>query len=211
MKQEGPSGKKKENYAYVLDVYEADTSFTHKRLRGTIAQLLGEEHFILLESIVKPEAVVKTLDRVYIGPGPRNVISAILRKIEMEDLTPIAKAELERALEKNMLLNEERWVAYINRMGPLTKKLHSLELLPGVGKKTMWDIIGEREKRPFQGFRDIYQRVGLDIVKLMAKRVVEEMEGGQKYYIFIKPPEEEAPEEYRPPYWRETPSQRRSF
>jgi len=209
MKPEGPpGGRRKENYAYVLDVYEADTSFTHRRLRGTIAQLLGEEYFTLLESLVKPGAEVKSLDRVYIGPGPRNKISAILRKIEMDDLTPIAKAELERAVEKNILLNEGKWVAFINRMGPLTKKLHSLELLPGVGKKTMWEIIQEREKKPFESFRDISERTGLDIVKLIAKRVVEEMEGGQKYYIFIPPPEEEMG--FRYPYRREM-GERRFF
>ena len=34
-----------------------------------------------------------------------------------------------------------------------------LHLLPGIGKKLMWEVLTEREKKPFESFADISQRI----------------------------------------------------
>ena len=39
--------------------------------------------------------------------------------------------------------------------------MHMLELLPGVGKKHMWEIIEARKDKPFESFEDIKNRVKL--------------------------------------------------
>ncbi len=185
--------KRKEDYAYILDIYEAEASVVHRKLRGEVAQLLGEEYFTLLEGLIKAGAEARRLERVYIGPGPRDKVSAIIRKIGMDDLTSIAKAELENAIERSLTVNEGRWVDFFNKAGPITKRLHSLDLLPGIGKKTMWSIIQEREKRPFGTFKEISDRLGLDPLKLVAKRTLEELEGNQKYFLFVDAYREEPP------------------
>ncbi len=180
--------KRREDFAYVLDAYDARSSFVHRKLRGKISQLLGERHFILLEGLVKPEAEVRSLEKVYVGSGPRDKISTILKRIKLEDLTPVSKAEIENALEKSIVLNEQRWIDFFNKSGPITNRLHSLELLPGVGKKTMWDIIQKRERGPFINFEDFRQRIGVDPVKLIVRRIIEELEGNEKYLLFVDVP-----------------------
>ena len=176
--------RRREDWAIVLDVYEAEKSPVHKRLKGRIAQMIGDRFFTLLEGLVKGDALIGELERVYIGAGPRDKIAAILRKIKIEDLTSIAKASLEKAVEIAIKTNEDLWVKFFNESGPITRKLHSLELLPGIGKKKMWKIIQERERKKFESFKDIMERVGIDPVKAITRRVLDELSGEDKYKLF---------------------------
>jgi putative nucleotide binding protein len=66
--------------------------------------------------------------------------------------------------------------------------MHSLELLPGLGKKHMWDIIEERRGDDFTSYKDIKDRVKLisDPEKLILKRILKELEGKEKHNIFVK-------------------------
>ena len=64
-----------------------------------------------------------------------------------------------------------------------------LELIPGLGKKTMWHIIEERKKKPFIGFQDLMDRISTihQPEKLLTKRIIQEMEDTSiKYHMFIK-------------------------
>jgi len=176
--------KRREDWAIVLDVYEAEKSSIHKRLKGRIAQMIGDRFFTLLEGLVREDVLIGELERVYIGAGPRDKIAAILRKIKIEDLTSIAKTSLEKAVEIAIKTNEDLWVKFFNESGPITRKLHSLELLPGIGKKKMWKIIQERERKKFESFKDIIERVGIDPVKAITRRVLDELSGEDKYRLF---------------------------
>jgi putative nucleotide binding protein len=63
-----------------------------------------------------------------------------------------------------------------------------LELLPGLGKKTMWSIIEERKKGPFQSLDDLAKRVPMahQLDKLLAKRIEEELANpDEKYRLFV--------------------------
>ncbi len=65
--------------------------------------------------------------------------------------------------------------------------MHSLELLPGIGKKSMWQIVNVREKKPFTSYKDIQERTGLsDIPKIVSKRVMEELSTESKYRLFTR-------------------------
>jgi putative nucleotide binding protein len=65
--------------------------------------------------------------------------------------------------------------------------MHALELVPGIGKKYMWQLINEREKKPFESFADLQKRTELpNPVKLITKRVMEELEGDSKYRLFTR-------------------------
>jgi putative nucleotide binding protein len=60
-------------------------------------------------------------------------------------------------------------------------------LIPGIGKKYMWQVINEREKRVFESFDDLQRRTELpNPVKLVTKRVLEELEGDSKYRLFTR-------------------------
>ena len=66
--------------------------------------------------------------------------------------------------------------------------MHSLELIPGIGKRLMFHILEERERNPFTSFADLQQRVGLnEPASLIARRVLEELSQEEKYLLFTRP------------------------
>jgi putative nucleotide binding protein len=71
-----------------------------------------------------------------------------------------------------------------------------------VGKKHLWAIISERKVKPFSSFKDIRERVPLlpDPEKMVVKRVLEEIEGDEKYRIFVPKAEKARPGFHRRPY-----------
>jgi putative nucleotide binding protein len=85
--------------------------------------------------------------------------------------------------------NPKRFLRFFNLARPLTTRMHQLELLPGIGKKLMWDILEERKKRPFSDFEDISNRVKLgQPIAALEKRILMELEGSDKYRIFTRHP-----------------------
>lgn len=176
-----------EEYAYVLDYLpEGYTDLnTGRRTGKPVAQVIGEKAFTLLE--VAPKGDLTLYERVFIGKGQRDKILMINKKIHYDDLTATAKAELPYVVEEIVKNNEERFVQFFNVAPPITNRLHSLELLPGIGKKHMWEILDERKREPFKSFEDLHHRVkGLpDPAKMIARRVVDELEGKDRYRLFV--------------------------
>jgi putative nucleotide binding protein len=159
-------------------------------LREPIAQILGDTFFTLLEVVPLKDATFQPQEKVYIGKGERDKVERIKRRIGYEELTAAAKAELPKAVETLIEESPERFVEFFNRAGPLTTRFHQLELIPGVGKKLMWAILEEKKKGPFSDFADLERRVkGLTNPKsLIAKRIEMEIQGLDKYNIFVRPP-----------------------
>lgn len=186
------SSKKYEDHGIVLDFlpqgHPEDARPIH--LREPVAQILGDTFFTLLEIVPGKGVTFAPRERVFIGKGVREKIDRIKRRISYEDLTSAAKAELPIVAE--MLVNESpgRFIEFFNRAAPITSRFHQLELIPGIGKKLMWAILQEREKGPFFDFEDLESRVkGLQNPKqLIAKRIVAELRGADKYHIFVRPP-----------------------
>ena len=80
---------------------------------------------------------------------------------------------------------------FYNECPAISTRYHALELLPGLGKKTMQEIVEERKKMPFKSFEDMCTRVKNlhHPEKLIARRVEEElMDAHQKYRLFTRPP-----------------------
>jgi len=181
--------KKYEEYAYVLDFMVREIRAGRRRLTGPVVQLVGEDYFTLLEAVAKIGVELKPQDRIYIGRDEREHIAYIVGRISYNDLTVTAKAELPIAVETIITRNEKRFVEFFNTAGPLTPRLHALELLPGIGKRYMWLIVEERQKKPFESFEDIQKRTGLpNPVKIIAKRVLEELMEEPRYRLFTRPP-----------------------
>ncbi|EEB74632.1 DUF655 domain-containing protein [Thermococcus sp. AM4] len=179
--------KEYEEYAYVLDYLpEGYTDLkTGRRTGKPVAQVIGEKAFTLLE--VTPKVDLMLYERVFIGKGNRDKVLMINRKISYDDLTATAKAELPYVVKEIVKNNEERFVKFFNIAPPITNRLHSLELLPGIGKKLMWEILEERRKEPFKSFEDLKSRVkGLhDPCDMIAKRVIDELQGKDRYRLFV--------------------------
>ena len=184
------SEKRYEEYAYVLDYLSHGRPGSRPGYRaGALVQVAGEEYFTLLEAIVKESIALKTYDRVYVGKDAREKITYIIGRISYDELTSNAKMELPAVVEK-IVINREKWfVIFFNTAQAITPRMHALELIPGIGKKYMWQILDEREKKPFQSFDDLQQRANTpNPVKLIAKRILEELAGESKYRLFTRAP-----------------------
>lgn len=178
-----------EEYAYVLDFLPyGRPGLRLKRKGGAVVQLIGEKYFTLLEAVTREGIMLKPFDKVYIGRDYREEILYIIGKISYEELTASAKIELENIIEKIILGREREFVNFFNSARPVTPRMHSLELIPGIGKRFMWKIIDEREKKPFESFQDLQRRTNIpNPTKLIAKRVIEELSTECKYRLFTKP------------------------
>jgi len=184
--------KRYEEHAYILDFLPHGRPGMRPPGRagyraGALVQLIGEEFFTLLEALVKEGVVLKPHDRVYVGKDAREEITYIIGRIGYDELTAAARMELP-AVVGRVVLNREQWfVNFFNTAQAITPRMHALELIPGIGKKYMWQVINEREKRPFESFEDLQKRTELpNPVKLIAKRVLEELAGDSKYRLFTR-------------------------
>ncbi|MFH0848330.1 MAG: DUF655 domain-containing protein [archaeon] len=178
-----------EEYAYILD-FMPGGRHSPDRQRHVVAptvQLVGENYFTLLEAELKPGTSVESHERISVGKDGREKVERIIGRIGYEDLTASAKAELPVVLEEMIKNQEQRFVDFLNKAQPLTPRMHSLELLPSVGKKSMWQIINERDRKLFISFRDIQNRTTLsDPARRIAGRIAEELEQQSKYRLFTR-------------------------
>lgn len=182
--------KRYEEYAYVLDYLPHGRPSARPTYRaGALVQVVGEEFFTLLEATLREGLVLKPYDRVYVGKEGRQEITYIIGRIGFDELSSAARVELPSVLEK-IILNREGWfINFFNTAQAITPRMHALELIPGIGKKYMWQIINEREKTPFKNFGDLQQRANIPSpAKLVTKRILEELSGESKYRLFTRAP-----------------------
>lgn len=184
--------QEKEEIAYILDYlpYGHPDDKRPMYQKKPLVQGVGEKHFVLMEMIPKENVIPKVQDKTYIGEGERPLIDHVKRRITYNELTHGAQMELPLVIEKIVLENEKRFIAFYSDAYPITTRLHMLELLPGIGKKLMWGIINEQKKGKFDDFKDLVARVkGLHAPeKLIVHRVMDELkEDNIKYRIFTTP------------------------
>ncbi|HEV2225305.1 MAG TPA: DUF655 domain-containing protein [Nitrososphaerales archaeon] len=182
-----PPDKKYEESAYVLDFLPRGKSLVIKGREGPMVQAVGEDRLTLLELLGMENQDFELGEKVKIGKEGREKIISVLGKLTYEELTPEAKSSLPTVVEKLVKENEAKYVAYFNDLQPLTPRLHGLELIPGIGKTFMKEIVDMREKQPFNSFDEVQKRVGLrEPAKMIAKRIVEELSGDSRVSIFVK-------------------------
>ena len=182
--------KKYEDYAYVLDYLPHGRPGVSRSpyTTGGVLQLIGEYYFTLLEASPKKDATYNIRDRIFVGKGARALVSHILSRIKFEELTSSAKAELPSVIETIVIRNEPFFTNFFNISQQVTPRMHSLELIPGIGKRLMFNILDLREKQPFKSFTDIEERVNLkDPAKLIARRILDELSQDEKYLLFTRP------------------------
>ena len=181
--------EKKEELAIVLDFlpngYPFDRRPSHRK--SPIAQALGNGNLGLFELAPQPGVHLQPYEEVYIGEGKRDKIQHVLGRLDPDRLTQTARAELDFVVKEVIEKNEARFMKFYNESRPLTIRMHQLELLPGVGKKHMKEIMESREEKPFSSFADIRERVKLlpDPKGLIVHRIVNEILGKEKHRLFV--------------------------
>ncbi|MEM4633782.1 MAG: DUF655 domain-containing protein [Candidatus Anstonellaceae archaeon] len=177
-----------EEYARVIDFLPDGRS--SDREREPIAQLVGEKYFTLLEVSIKRGVSCSLGQRLYIGKGLREQVEKIKGRIDFNFLTGAARNELPLVIKQIIADREPEFVNMFNKAGPISIRLHQLELLPGIGKKHLKEILDARQEKPFESFKDLQSRVSLlpDPTNLIATRIIEELQGSTKNYLFVRPP-----------------------
>ncbi|HLD75890.1 MAG TPA: DUF655 domain-containing protein, partial [Candidatus Norongarragalinales archaeon] len=150
-------------------------------------------YFTLLEATVKPDAKIDIGERAYIGRDSRDKITHIRGRIQWAQMTTTAQREAETVVRSIVGEREKDFVLFLNRAGHLSLRTHALEHLPNIGKKHLENLLAEREKKPFESFADVEQRVPhlTHLADSFAQRILRELSGTEKYFLFVKAPAEE--------------------
>jgi putative nucleotide binding protein len=182
-----------EDYVYVLDFLPKGRGDVPPHKRYPVVYGIGENQFTLLELVPKNDATFSIGERIYVGKDPeqRQKIAKIKGRINYEDMTSTAHGEMSYIILDIVHDNKDRFIKFYNESPAISTRFHVLELLPGLGKKMMHDILEERRKKPFENFEEMCERIDFLRApdKLIAKRVELELtDPDQKYRLFTRPP-----------------------
>ena len=182
-----------EDYVYILDYLQKGRADLPPYKRQPLVYGIGETQFTFLELVPRKNYTFNIGERIYVGKDPekREKIAKIKGRINYEDLTSTAHGEMPYVLLDIIHDHEERYVKFFNEAPAISTRFHVLELLPGLGKKMMHEILDERKKKPFASFKDMCERINFLRApdKLISKRIELELtDPDQKYRLFTRPP-----------------------
>jgi putative nucleotide binding protein len=178
-----------EQYAHILDVLPNGRQTDRGFHREPLALAIGDDELKLFELVPRPGAALAPGQRISLlseGASPSS-IDHVRRRLGYDELTVAARAELPGVLEAVVKENSPRYLRFFNEAPAVSRRFHLLELLPGIGKKTMQQIVDERRRAPFRSFTEIEERLGLKSPeRLIVARIEQELSGADdKYRLFV--------------------------
>jgi putative nucleotide binding protein len=180
-----------ESYAHVLDYLPNGRQTERGFHREPLALAVGEDELKLFELVPRAGAVLTAGQRIPLVPlaGAPPPIDHVRRRLAYDELTVAARAELTAALERIVRANPSRYLRFFNEAPAVSRRFHLLELLPGIGKKTMQQIVDERKRAPFASFEEMEHRLHLKSPELLiVGRIEQELSGVEdKYRLFVAP------------------------
>jgi len=176
----------KEEHAIILEYLPNGYPLEKKMM--PIVQAVGKNNLTLLELVPRRGIDLKIGQEVYIGEGKRPEIYYIFGRLKREKLTEAAKAQLEEFVAKFVEERENEFVDFFNKADAINKRIHQIELLPGLGKKHMQEIVKQRKEKEFESFEDLKRRVQNlpDPKKAIEKRIIKELTELERYNLFLK-------------------------
>ena len=134
-----------------------------------------------------PNSTFEVGERIYIGKEGRTKVLSVLGKMNYDDVSSSAQSELYAVVENIVTNNESKFVEYLNNARPLTPRIHALELIPGIGKTYMKTMLEERDRKKFESYEDLQERVGFkEPVKHISERIMDEITGQSRMNLFVK-------------------------
>ncbi|MFH1326780.1 MAG: DUF655 domain-containing protein [archaeon] len=175
----------KEEYAIILEYLPNGYPLERKMI--PVAQAIGKENLTLLELVPRRDVSLKIGQEVYIGEGKRPEIYYIFGRLHREKLTEAAKSQLQEFIEQVVQNKEKKFVDFFNKAEAINKRIHQIELLPGLGKKHMQEIIKQRKEKQFESFNDLKKRIQNlpDPKKAIEKRLLKELTSLERYNLFL--------------------------
>jgi putative nucleotide binding protein len=151
-----------------------------------IAQAIGEKTLVLLELVPRRGVDLKIGEKVYIGEGKRDKVYYILGRLHREKLTQSAKEQLGEFIKQIVKEREKEFVEFFNKSDAINKRIHQIEMLPGLGKKHMQEILKQRKEKDFESFQDMKKRIQNlpDPEKAVEKRIIQELTNIERYNLF---------------------------
>ena len=176
----------REEYATVLEFLPNGYPLEKKMM--PIAQAIGKNNLTLLELIPRRGITLSVGEEVYIGAGKRDQIYYILGRLSKEKLTEAAKEQLKESISKTIKEKEAEFIDFFNKSESINKRIHQIELLPGLGKKHMREILDKRKEKAFESFEDMKSRISNlpDPEKAIEKRIFQELTNMERYNLFVK-------------------------
>lgn len=176
----------KEENAIILEYLPNGYPLSKKML--PVAQAIGENSLILLELIPRKGIQLSIGENVYIGEGKRDKIYYISGRLHREKLTESAKNQLEEFIKDVVKKKEKEFVDFFNKADAINKRIHQIELIPGMGKKHMQEILKQRKEKEFESFEDMKERIPNlpDPEKAVEKRIFQELTNIERYNLFTK-------------------------
>lgn len=175
---------------YILDILQHGGVDKAGHSWHPICQVIEVPTFRLLEVNLNKKFIpdLKLQQKLIYEGSEESPLGRVNKELKYDDLTHASSTTILEILENYVDEHEQKYVEFINTAGPITLKRHSLEILPGVGKKLMWEIINYREKHPFTSFKEIHENVpGFRPREILARRIVEELsDPDQKRFLFVK-------------------------
>lgn len=179
--------RKYEEYAYVLDFNLRGKSSTVRGKTGIIITAIGEDRLTLLEILGIENSTFDVGEKIYIGKEGRTKVLSVLGKMEYNKISASSQSELPLIVETIVTVNEKIFVEYLNNARPLTPRIHALELIPGIGKTYMKTMLEEREKKKFESYEDLQERVGFkEPIRHISERIIDEITGESRMNLFVK-------------------------
>lgn len=174
----------KEEFAIVLDYLPHGYPLERKIM--PIAQAIGEKNLVLLELVPRRGISLEVGEKVYIGDGKRDKVYYILGRLQREKITESAKEQVEKFIEQVVKEREKDFIDFFNKSESINKRIHQIELIPGLGKKYTKEIIEQRNIKPFESFEDIRKRVSnLPFPeKAIEKRIFQELTEFERHNLF---------------------------
>lgn len=153
-----------------------------------IAQAVGKQNLVLLELVPRRGVNLESGEEVYIGEGKRDKIYYILGRLKREKLTEPAKEKLQEVIARVVKEKEKEFVEFFNKSEAINKRIHQIELLPGIGKKHMQELLDKRAEKQFESFEEMKSRVSNlpDPEKAIEKRIFQELTNLERYNLFVK-------------------------
>ncbi len=124
---------------------------------------------------------------------PEKILVVPRTPITYKDLSDFARRGLEDAVRAIIRDHEEVFVEFFNIAEPINIRLHSLSLLKGIGKRTLVALLRARDRKRFQSLEEIKRIIKADPVDSLVDKILEEIRGEAKYYLFVPPPRPDVP------------------
>ena len=184
-----------EDYVHILDYLPNGRPDAPPSRRGPTLVGVGESKFTLFELVPKSGVSFTIGDRAYVGKDAdkRDMVQKIRGRITYQDLTPSAHGELPYVIEDIIKADEKRFVEFFNTAPPISVRFHALELLPGIGKKSVEHIMAERKNGNFETLKEVEERAHIQHPEqVIINRILHELEDPtEKYHIYVRPPQQE--------------------